>query len=94
MAMAEENEEFAFPFVVQGFHVYRRVWVLHVAQHLSSEREDGNTENRFAVAVVQHKLGNNEDSNARTTVGHLLLSSYVPRSTKAALCRLWSLRWK
>ena len=53
MAMAEENEEFAFPSAVRGFHVYRRVWVPRVGQRLSGEREDGNTEDRFTVAVVQ-----------------------------------------
>ena len=51
--------------------VYRRVWVPHVGQHLSGEREDGNMEDRFAVAFVQHRLKNNEDSDARTMAGHL-----------------------
>ena len=67
VAKAKENEEFAFPSAVQGFHVHRRVWVPCVGQRLSGEREDGNTEDRFAVAVVQHRLGNDKDSNARTT---------------------------
>ena len=71
VAMAEENDEFAFLSAVRGFHVYRRVWVPHVGQRLSGEREDGKMEGRFAVAVVQHRLGNDEDSNARTTARHL-----------------------
>ena len=53
VAMAEENEEFAFPSAVRGLYVYQRVWVPRVPQRLSGEREDGNTEDRFAAAVVQ-----------------------------------------
>ena len=44
MAVAEENEEFAFLSTVQGLHVYRRVWVPCVGQCLRGEREDGNTD--------------------------------------------------
>ena len=53
VAMAEEHKEFAFPSAVRGFHVYRRVWVPSVGQCLSGEQQDRNTEDRFAVAVVQ-----------------------------------------
>ena len=44
-----KKQEFAFPSAVRGFHVYPRVWVPRVGQRLNGEREDGNTEDRFAV---------------------------------------------
>ena len=55
MATDEENAEFVFPSAIRGFHVYRRVWVPRLGQRFCSEREHGNTGDRFAVAVVQHR---------------------------------------
>ena len=51
-ATDEENAEFVFPSAIRGFHVYRRVWVPRLGQRLCGEREHGNTEDRFAVAVA------------------------------------------
>lgn len=42
--------EFCFAAVVKGFHVYSRVWLPQVGQRLSSEREHGNVDDRFAIA--------------------------------------------
>ena len=47
----DESAEFTFPSAVRGFHVYRRVWVPRLGQGLGGERELGNAEDRFAVAV-------------------------------------------
>ena len=39
---------------------------------MRGEREHGNTEDRFAVAVIQHRPPRgDDDSDVRTTVGHL-----------------------
>jgi len=35
----EEDSEFSFTAAVKGFHVYHRVWLLHLGQCLSAERE-------------------------------------------------------
>ena len=43
--------EFSFTAAVRGFHVYHRVWLPHLGQRLSTEREHGNAEDRFAIAV-------------------------------------------
>ena len=67
----EENAEIVFLSATRVFHVYRRVWVPHLVQRLCREREHGNTEDKFTVAVVQHRPRSDEDSDARTTVGHL-----------------------
>ena len=50
MAMAEENEEFAFLSAVQGFHMYRRVWVPRVGQRLRGEH--GNTDDHDGPCVL------------------------------------------
>ena len=42
--------EFCFAAAVKGFHVYSRVWLQQVGQRLSSEREHGNVDDRFAIA--------------------------------------------
>ena len=47
----EDDSEFSFTAAVIGFHVYRRVWLPHLGQCLSAEREHGNTEDRFAITV-------------------------------------------
>ena len=47
----EDNSEFSFTAAVTGFHVYRRVWLTHLGQRLGAEREHGNAEDRFAIAV-------------------------------------------
>ena len=66
LAMAGDMSEFSFTAAVRGFHVYRRVWLPHVGQRLSAEREHGNVEDRFAIAV-------REQGTLRTNkvVGHL-----------------------
>ena len=52
MATDEENDEFVFPSAIRRFHVYRRVWVPRLGQRLCSEREHGNTKDRFTVTVA------------------------------------------
>ena len=50
----EDDSEFSFTAAVRGFHVYHRVWLPHLGQCLSVEREHGNAEDRFAIAVREH----------------------------------------
>ena len=55
MAGAQEDDsEFSFTAAVRGFHVYRRVWLPHLGQCLSLEREYGNAEDHFVIAVREH----------------------------------------
>ena len=42
------------------------MWLPHLGQRLSTEREDGNAEDRFAVAVREHT-----DTSVGPIVGHL-----------------------
>ena len=51
MAGARDDSEFSFTAAVRGFHVYRRAWLPHLGQCLNAERERGNAEDRFAIAV-------------------------------------------
>ena len=56
---------------VTGFHVYHRVW-LHLGQHLSAEREHGNTEHHFAITVREHSdTRADEDVDDRPIARHL-----------------------
>ena len=49
-----------------GFHVYCRVWLPHLGQRLSAEREHENAEDRFAIAVREHSdTRADEDVNQR-----------------------------
>ena len=61
-----EVSEFTFPSAIRGFHVYRRLWRPHTGERLQTKKDDGNREDRFAVAVVK---SNSDDTI--TTVGHL-----------------------
>ena len=68
----EDDSEFSLAAAVTGFHVYRRVWLPHLGQRLSVEREHGNAEDRFTIAVREHSdTRADEDVNNRPTVGHL-----------------------
>ena len=61
---------------VCGFHIYHRLRTPWLGQHLHREREHGNTEDQFAVAVVKKCVG---DTDARTVVG------YLPREVRQDL---------
>ena len=50
----EEDSEFSFTAAVKGFHVYHRVWLLHLGQCLSAEREYENATDYFAITIRQH----------------------------------------
>ena len=50
----KDGLEFSLTGAVTGLHVYRRVWLPHLGQHLSTEREHVNAEDRFAIAVTEH----------------------------------------
>ena len=69
----ESNAEFSSVAPVRGYHVYRRVWLQHLGQHLKAGRELGNAEDRSAIAV--YSLGEHSDHTARADdnpiVGHL-----------------------
>ena len=64
----EDNSEFSFTAAVRGFHVYRRVWLPHLGQRLSAEREHGNAEDCFTIAVREHSdTRADEDVDERMT---------------------------
>ena len=65
----EDSVEFSFTAVVRSFHVYRRVWLPNTRQRLSAEREHGNVDDHFAIAVREH--GGTRADEARPLVGHL-----------------------
>ena len=66
------DSEFSFTAVVTGFHVYRRVWLPHLGQRLSMEREHGNAGDHIAITVREHSdTRADEDVNNRPIVGHL-----------------------
>ena len=50
------DSEFSFTAAVTGFHVYHRVWLPHLGQRLNTEREHGNAEDRFVIAVREHRV--------------------------------------
>jgi hypothetical protein len=60
----EDNADFSFDAAVRGYHVYRRVWLPHLGQHLKADRERGNAEDRFAIAV-------RENGDDKPVIGHL-----------------------
>ena len=74
----EELAEYTFTSAAHGFHqefirnnyedIYHRVRTPRLGQHLHGEREHGNTEDWFTVAVVKKGVG---DTESRTVVGHL-----------------------
>ena len=80
----EDNSEFSFTAAVTGFHVYCRVWLPHLGQHLSAERD---AEDRFAIVVREHSdTRADEDVDDGHIVGHLprevgLISQLFPRCT-------------
>ena len=55
------SEEFVMESMVRGYHVYQDVWTPMVGEHLQCAREEDNTEDRYAVAVIKDNV----------TVGHL-----------------------
>ena len=73
MAGAQEDDsEFSFTAAVIGFHVYHRVWLPHLGQRLSTEKEHGNAEDRFVIPVREHTdTRADEDVDDRPIVGHL-----------------------
>ena len=65
----EDSVEFSFTAAVRGFHVYCRVWLPHIGQRLSAEREHGKVDDRFAIAIREH--GGTRADEARPLVRHL-----------------------
>ena len=61
-------ETFEVESCVQGHHVYQRIWTPTLGEELHCEREDANSKDLYAVAVIK----------GRDTVGH------VPRRISAA----------
>ena len=57
----EANSEFSFTAAVRGYHVYRRMWIAHLGQRLSAERERGNAKDCFAIAVREHSDNRADD---------------------------------
>ena len=55
-----------------SFHVYRKVWLPHLGQHLSTKREHGNTEEEcFAIAVRERSDLFVDDEDVRMSEGSL-----------------------
>ena len=63
-----EVSEFAFPSAIRGFHEYRQIWWPRAGERLQAEKEHGNREDRFAVAVAK---GSSEETDSKIIVGHL-----------------------
>jgi len=59
----EKNAEFSFAAAIRGYHVYQRVWLPHLGQHLKAGRELRNAEDHFAIAV--YSLGEHSDHTVR-----------------------------
>ena len=84
-----DNSEFSFTAAVIGFHVCRRVWLPHLGQRLSAEREHGNTEDRFVIVFKEHSdTRADEGVDDRRIVGHLpreigLISQLSPQRTQS-----------
>ena len=65
--------EVSFGGVVRGFHVYQAVWSPVIGEEPSTEREHGNPEDAFAVAIMK----------SGTMVGHM------QRLLGPGACRSW-----
>ena len=63
--------EFAFSSCVRGHHVSKEFWTPNIGEELSCQREEGNPNDPYAVAVK---------TEAGTVIGH------VPRKISAACC--------
>ena len=68
----------SFGGVVRGFHVYKAVWTPVIGEELSTEREHGNPEDAFAVAIMK----------SETTVGSFSYPQILIQRLLGA-CRLW-----
>ena len=51
--------------VVRGHHVYKDIWTSFIGEELSCQREDGNVQDMYAVAVIKELRGR------KAVVGHL-----------------------
>ena len=49
--------------IIQGYHVYQRIWTPHVGERATTVREPGNEHNQFAVEVLEDEM--------LCTLGHL-----------------------
>ena len=54
---------YSFDSAARGYHVYRRIWnaSLRIAERLESTQEDGNSKDRFAIALTKDDV----------TIGHV-----------------------
>ena len=59
--MMEDFEDYTVESVVRGHHIYKSVWTPVIGETLTLQREDGNLEDEYAVAIM--KTG--------TVVGHV-----------------------
>ena len=49
----EDWEDFAMDSVVRGHHVYKSIWTPFLGEVLRAETEEGNEEDRYAVAILK-----------------------------------------
>lgn len=49
----EDFEEFILDSIVRGHHVFKSIWTPHVGEVLPARVEEGNEEDRYAVAVLK-----------------------------------------
>ena len=61
MCDMEDWEEFVLDSVVRGHHIYKSIWTPFIGEVLRAETEEGNEEDRYAVAVL----------NGGVIVGHV-----------------------
>jgi len=52
--MAEEVTEFKTDSSVHGYHVYQKNWMPVLGEHLVCKREEGNPQERYAIAVKKY----------------------------------------
>ena len=49
----EDREDFAVDSVVRGHHIYKSIWTPFLGEVLRAEMEEGNGEDRYAVAILK-----------------------------------------
>ena len=54
-------DSYSFDSAARGYHVYRRIWNARIGEQLQSTREDGNSEDKFAIALTKDDV----------TIGHV-----------------------
>ena len=57
--------EFNFESSIRGYHVYKSIWTYEIGEKLRCDREEHNSNDKFAVKLVRN------DGNKEQCVGHV-----------------------